>query len=364
MPFPLGKVLILLLIISCASATKHDTTHSDGIIVNPHLTKTAGERLEIDWTGIARNKYGLEYFADSISICRMDGDTLFLEMHQGFGPSNYLEMRIHKDSIGIHLAEYDCTYGHHYTNIQQSLELNTLDFKLQDTLIGHLYYQATFVWDSTKNIADTAIISGKFKVPIHSKFYTTDSLRMERNIKEMNLIFSNERPDTITHLDLSNCGLRTLPHALEKFQNLEYLRLDDNHFQEADFSLLCSMKNLKELQLRRCQLKQIPPQIFCLTQLKILDVFRNEISVLPKEIAQFRDLEVLQLGSNLLAELPPELFELKKLRTLEISGAASRNSITRLPEGFFDHFPHLEEFYAPSSLPYEEYKAFKEKTRD
>jgi len=345
----------------------------NNIIINTELKQSSSDTLDINWTGGTLNadwgdgkihpnkKYPFSFFSDSVGICNLSNDTIFIRTRQGYGPSNSLDITIANEKFEIELFENNCTYRHKYNIIKQSLELNKSIYHIGETLTGKLYCQAIYVWDTVKNVVDTTTISGKFNLKIRSKYFDRDSLDVEINFKELLETLSNTKPDTVIQLQLWNCGLTSLPTELRKFKNLETLELNDNDFKTADLSMLCDFKKLKYLEIDNCNLTEIPTSIFCLKDLEKLSLFNNDLSVLPTKLFQLAKIEELQLGGNLLTTLPNDILKLKKLRMLEISGGMKRNNIAKLPPNFFKTLNHLTEFYSPDFMNEDEYKAYKPK---
>jgi hypothetical protein len=83
-----------------------------------------------------------------------------------------------------------------------------------------------------------------------------------------------------------------------------------------------------KLDLSECGLTSVPAQVFELTELEELSLAGNNISVLPPEIGKLTLLERLQLSGNELKRLPEEIGELKALKGLWVHG----NRLQSLPE--------------------------------
>lgn len=83
--------------------------------------------------------------------------------------------------------------------------------------------------------------------------------------------------------------------------------------------LPCNYTRLRRLQVDRCWLEVIPPEIGQLKQLGKLSIRRTPITSVPAEIGQLTRLTALDLNSNLLSSLPPELGLLSWLRRLDVS---------------------------------------------
>ena len=84
---------------------------------------------------------------------------------------------------------------------------------------------------------------------------------------------------------------------------------------------------MKHVNLGGWGLRDIPEQIFELTQLKMLCLEHNELNKIPEEIGNLISLKHLYLGDNWLTELPDSIGELSLLKSLEIEN----NPISALP---------------------------------
>ena len=82
------------------------------------------------------------------------------------------------------------------------------------------------------------------------------------------------------------------------------------------------------LQLRFKRLRQIPPKVFEMRNLRRLDLGRNFIDSIPPEIGRLKNLEELDLRRNRIRAVPPEMGQLTNLRILNMS----RNPILDLPD--------------------------------
>lgn len=92
------------------------------------------------------------------------------------------------------------------------------------------------------------------------------------------------------------------------------------------------------LKLNYKRLKQIPPKVFEMRNLRVLDLGRNFIDSIPPEIGTLANLEELNLQRNRIRVVPPELGNLTKLHRLNLS----RNPILDLPDAM-GNLVNLEE---------------------
>ena len=80
------------------------------------------------------------------------------------------------------------------------------------------------------------------------------------------------------------------------------------------------IKDMEVLNLRRLEIKELPLEIFSLSNLKYLSLSENKLQTIPKEINKLKNLQELELSENELKELPNEFGELHTLTSLMISG--------------------------------------------
>ena len=110
-------------------------------------------------------------------------------------------------------------------------------------------------------------------------------------------------------LDLSGCGLRTLPPDL------------------------FTLRELEELILLNIKLSGIPPGLAQLTNLHMLDLTNTNLRDLSGEVlAALPKLRILSVAQNSLSTLPPELFELP-LETLSLESCGIEGA---LPDALWD----------------------------
>ncbi|MQL88629.1 hypothetical protein Taro_021200 [Colocasia esculenta] len=109
--------------------------------------------------------------------------------------------------------------------------------------------------------------------------------------------------------------------ALSKLQILDLSGL--SHPELPAFSCL---HHLRELYLRRMLLREVPPDLLGLQQLKILDLSQNFLVSVPKEFKDFTSLTELILSDNNITTLPAELGLLEcNLQVLKLDGNPLRS---------------------------------------
>src|SRR5262249_44435879 len=77
-------------------------------------------------------------------------------------------------------------------------------------------------------------------------------------------------------------------------------------------------RKLQKLYLNKNQLKEVPLELWYLTDLQILNLKENQLGWLPAEIEKLSGLQELYLGSNSLRLLPPEMGHLTSLQKLNV----------------------------------------------
>ena len=112
-------------------------------------------------------------------------------------------------------------------------------------------------------------------------------------------------PANLTHLDLSNARLETLPDDLfTTCINLQLLALSDN------------------------KIRSVSENVANLTKLARLDLSNNALQALPESVGKLQRLHTLQVQNNKLSSLPPSIWHCSELTTLNLSS----NSIVEFPE--------------------------------
>ncbi len=138
----------------------------------------------------------------------------------------------------------------------------------------------------------------------------------------------------ITHLNLSEKALTTIPREITLLTGLKSLGLHNNHITVLPQNIFDALKQLQGLSLANNRITVLPQGIFDrLIQLQWLDLNNNQITSLPQSIfAGLIQLQTLGLHHNQITDLPQGIFAgLIQLQTL----ALNNNQITSLPQGIF-----------------------------
>ncbi|XP_072276008.1 volume-regulated anion channel subunit LRRC8D [Pyxicephalus adspersus] len=168
----------------------------------------------------------------------------------------------------------------------------------------------------------------------------------------------------VAELELHNCELERIPHAIFSLTNLQELDLKLNSIRTIEEVIsfqhlkrltclklwhnkivsipqsISQVKNLESLYLSNNKLESLPIALFFLQKLRHLDVSYNCISMVPIEISNLQNLQHLYFTGNKVDILPNTLFKCIKLRTL----CLGQNCITAITEkiGNLAQLTHLE----------------------
>ena len=72
------------------------------------------------------------------------------------------------------------------------------------------------------------------------------------------------------------------------------------------------------LDLHKTKLKEIPKEIFTLTNLQELNLSKNKLTTIPKDIGKLKNLQVLNLSANDIDTVPPEIGQVVNITEADI----------------------------------------------
>lgn len=142
---------------------------------------------------------------------------------------------------------------------------------------------------------------------------------------------------SLTEINLSYNNLRKVPKvAFSKLQHLTQLHLEHNDLEEIPASL---PKTLQILHLGFNKISKIASNIIQdLINITVLDLCSNSLTdegIKGKVLSGFKSLVQINMCSNKLKTMPPDL------PTTLLQLSLENNSITSIPEGYFQKTPHI-----------------------
>ena len=172
-----------------------------------------------------------------------------------------------------------------------------------------------------KNLFYFLVVFNLFSISFFSQS-KVDSLSIKKTYT--NLEEALKSPDKVYRLDLSDQNLSKFVVFLQKFSNLEYLSLKNDH------------------------LRTLPKEIFELQKLKILDISSNDFETLSNDFIKFKNLEELYLNNEKNLNVPQTLnllSKLPKLKALHLEG----DNLRKLPENIVK-LKNLKSLYLNDNL--------------
>ncbi|XP_067309979.1 volume-regulated anion channel subunit LRRC8D [Pseudorasbora parva] len=163
---------------------------------------------------------------------------------------------------------------------------------------------------------------------------------------------SLKKMTTLADLELQNCDLERIPHAIFSLANLQELDLKNNNIRTIEEiisfqhlrRLVCLklwynkitaippsiglVKSLESLIICYNKLESLPPALFHLPKLRHIDLSQNSITSIPVEVGHLHNLQHFAITGNKVEVLPNQLFKCSKLKVLLVG----HNSITSIPE--------------------------------
>lgn len=166
-----------------------------------------------------------------------------------------------------------------------------------------------------------------------------------RSIWEMTYAYGLNPPNYIpfdadpeTHAALMEEQEDLLPNPLTEIEQVE--KLDLGGFPDGrPFPELLRYKGLKVLHFWETELKELPEELFELTEITELYVC-GSLKSLPESIGKWAQLEKLLLPGNQITHLPESITQLVNLRELDLS-----DNWISVFELDLTHFPKLERLY-------------------
>lgn len=126
----------------------------------------------------------------------------------------------------------------------------------------------------------------------------------------------NVAPETVTDVNLSYKGYKSLPNQLLQFRNLKKLKFGDPIFFMPEE--VTNWQDIRYLDISSCSLLDLPKGLFQLKNLEYLNISSNNIGAIPPELKNLKNLKYLYIDGKTI--IPKEISELTKLELLNIGG--------------------------------------------
>lgn len=341
-------ILLLILVGSCRpknNIADKPTTVLPSAFYDDNLQITKVDTVRYSYS--SRERYPFETFNQRNGYCTLRNDTLLFYFSDGIMSSSYLTMFVTKDSSKAFYGKSDCTSNTTYKNVAYKLTLNKKDFAVGDTIIADIFFKAVAFADNKRYFKnDTATVAGKVKLKIRDTHFDFDRLYEEKSQAEFYELLQ-QRPDTISKLNLYGSGFTKIPVELNQFVNLQELSLENNDLSNADFSVLLQLKKLNSLSLQNCRLNKVPVQLYQLKGMEILNLYWNNLTDIPDELYSLTQLKELNIGYNNLNSLSPKISNLKHLEILETSAT----EIKSYPDAMAT-LKNIKELYPRDTMKY------------
>lgn len=106
--------------------------------------------------------------------------------------------------------------------------------------------------------------------------------------------------------------------SVSRGQVLDTVRLDTLPIFTSLEKALVNPAAVYRLSLQKLKLKEVPAEIFTLSNLNELDLSKNKLTSIPPDIGKLGNLQVLKLSRNKLEKFPEEICPLENLLKLSI----------------------------------------------
>ena len=118
-------------------------------------------------------------------------------------------------------------------------------------------------------------------------------------------------------LSISRWGIKSLPAALSRFQNLKKIHIQHSELDHIP-PVIFELKNLESLSFVHSEIQKIPEHIVQLKSLKHLTVSHAALRKLPAELKEMNNLVRLNISYNWFHEFPEILGDIPALTTLNL----------------------------------------------
>ncbi|TVU30498.1 hypothetical protein EJB05_22125, partial [Eragrostis curvula] len=140
-------------------------------------------------------------------------------------------------------------------------------------------------------------------------------------------------------LDVSNNGIKEIPHKIAALKSLTKLLLTANDIADENITWegLSCLPTLLNLSLSQNRITSLPSSLGDCESLIEVDLSSNLLAELPEALGNLHNLKALLLRNNGLTSLPANLFkQCSQLTTLDLHGTEITNDVLRQVEGWED----------------------------
>ncbi|TVU30484.1 hypothetical protein EJB05_22111, partial [Eragrostis curvula] len=140
-------------------------------------------------------------------------------------------------------------------------------------------------------------------------------------------------------LDVSNNGIKEIPHKIAALKSLTKLLLTANDIADENITWegLSCLPTLLNLSLSQNRITSLPSSLGDCESLIEVDLSSNLLAELPEALGNLHNLKALLLRNNGLTSLPANLFkQCSQLTTLDLHGTEITNDVIRQVEGWED----------------------------
>ncbi len=110
----------------------------------------------------------------------------------------------------------------------------------------------------------------------------------------------------VTHLHLSNTGIKEIPESIARLGNLEFITLWETRIERLP-DCLADMGSLREIHISGTNLETIPEVLFACPSLQKLSIRDSRLAMVPDDITCWPDLDRFDVTNNELTNLPIHL---------------------------------------------------------
>ncbi len=175
---------------------------------------------------------------------------------------------------------------------------------------------------------------------IQSQAQLLDSISLYKEPLFTNLAMALKNPDKVYRLDLHKTKLKEIPKEIFTLTNLQDLNLSKNKLTSIPKEI-GKLKNLQVLNVSANDIDTVPPELGQLVNIRRLILNQNEIAHLPNTIGNLTNMYFLDIWGNEIQELPKEISKLKNtlkvidLRVISIKDNLQETMIQLLPNTKF-----------------------------